>query len=281
MKRLLSFLIACLVLIARTKAQGILSCEVLSAQGGSATGSFGQYDYTIGQVVQETIQFPGNIVSQGLQQPAFGLRYSGPATSWCNGDSVHLPVEAIGFRSTANVFVAELSDASGGWATPLLLASATGTECSVLHGRIPFSLPAGSNYRIRVRSSIPNFKAQNTEANQVDFCVIRLKVDALVEGMHQGGGTLVPLLYNLGLSDDSTACDTVTASIMYAAAPFNAIWDCTSVLHTDGTAYFLFPSVIYGPGGFYLRLRQRNGLEVWSKTLVTPDSPEIEFSFRD
>jgi hypothetical protein len=261
--------------------QVALSNQVLSSLGGSYSGSVGQYDYTIGQVVQETIQFPGNIVSQGFQQPPFALRFPESAGVFCNGDSIVIPVEAVGFRSAQNVFTAELSDATGSWATPIAIDSDTGNTSTVLRGRLPFSIPAGSQYRIRVRSSVPAFTNTSATNNQIDFCYVRLKVEALIEGMHQGQSSMPPLLYNLGLSDDPTACDTILVSLMYPAPPYTDIWNCSTILHSDGTAYCLFPSIIYGPGSFQLRLRHRSGVEVWSKTLITPLSPELEFSFKD
>jgi len=261
--------------------QVVLSDQVISPLGGSASGSFGQYDYTVGQVVQEYIQFPGNIVSQGFQQPPFVLRSLVSSGVFCNGDSINIPIEATGFRSTQNVFTAELSDAGGSWTSPVVLDTDTGTASTVLRGQLPFSLTAGNNYRVRIRSSVPAFTANMTGGNQIDFCWIRLKVDALLEGMYQGGGRLSPLLYDLGTSDDPTACDTILVALMYPVAPYNDIWNCSTILHTDGTAYCLFPSVIYGPGSFMVRVRHRSGLEVWGKDLFTPWSQELEVSFKE
>ncbi|MFM9055919.1 MAG: hypothetical protein ACKOQY_04425 [Bacteroidota bacterium] len=261
--------------------QVVLSSEVISPLGGSASGSYGQYDYTIGQVVQETIQFPSNMVSQGFQQPAFDLRSDLDALVYCNGDSIHIPIQAIGYRSSGNTFTAELSDAAGLWSSPLLLGTATGTESMVLHAKLPFSLPAGSQYRVRVRSTLPFYKTIPSEQQQIDFCWIRLTVHALLEGMQQGDGTMVPLLYNLGLSDDPSAADSILISQMYAAPPYNDIRNFNTIIHTDGTAECLLPAVIYGPGGFYLRLRHRNGIEVWSKNLVIPFSQELDYSFME
>jgi hypothetical protein len=90
-KKTCSTLLAFLCLGFCAIAQAPLTSQVISTAGGSDSGSFGQYDYTIGQVVQETIQFPGNIVSQGFQQPPFALRFPESAGVFCNGDSIGGP----------------------------------------------------------------------------------------------------------------------------------------------------------------------------------------------
>lgn len=281
MKKVLTLFLVLFGLIFRANCQVILSSQCISPLGGSSGGSFGQFDYTVGQISQETILFPNNIVSQGFQQPPFNLAGSFTSGVFCNGDSIHIPLNALGFRASENVFTAELSDAYGGWTAPLVLATDTGTTSTVLNARLPFNLTSGNNYRIRIRSSIPEFTSVISGSNQVDFCWIKLTVRALVEGLYQGDGKLTPLLYNLGLSGDSTACDSALVSLMYAAPPYDDIWNFNTILHTDGSLQCLLPSIIYGPGGFYIRIKTRNGIEVWSKTLVVPWSQELEFSFKD
>lgn len=80
-----------------------------------------------------------------------------PATSWCFNTLFNTPVHftSSGTYFAANVYNAELSDATGSFATPLnigtLATSATGNL--TINGIIPAGTPAGSGYRIRVVST--------------------------------------------------------------------------------------------------------------------------------
>ena len=80
-----------------------------------------------------------------------------PASSWCFNTLFNTPVHftSSGTFFASNVYTAELSDASGSFASPLnigtLATSATGNL--TINGIIPAGTAAGSGYRIRVSSS--------------------------------------------------------------------------------------------------------------------------------
>jgi hypothetical protein len=76
---------------------------------------------------------------------------------YCPGDAGSVGFEAVGTYNSGNVFTAQLSDASGSFASPVnvgtLSSSASGIQSiSVVY---PTSTPAGSGYRVRVVSSDP------------------------------------------------------------------------------------------------------------------------------
>ncbi len=62
-----------------------------------------------------------------------------------------------GFLIPANVFTAQLSDASGSFATPVNIGSVTATTSGTITAIIPMGTPLGSGYRIRVVSNSPAF----------------------------------------------------------------------------------------------------------------------------
>jgi len=80
-----------------------------------------------------------------------------PATSWCFNTLFNTPVHftSSGTYFPMNVYSAQLSDATGSFASPLnigtLASSATGNL--TINGVIPAGTPAGSGYRIRVVST--------------------------------------------------------------------------------------------------------------------------------
>lgn len=80
--------------------------------------------------------------------------------SWCEGstESVTVNFTATGTYTAGNLFTAEISDASGSFATPTaigsLSSSASGAQS--ISCTVPGSLPAGTGYRIRVLSTTPS-----------------------------------------------------------------------------------------------------------------------------
>ncbi|MCC2547766.1 T9SS type A sorting domain-containing protein [Hymenobacter sp. BT175] len=76
------------------------------------------------------------------------------AGGYCPGAPVNVGFTASGM-SAGNVFTAQLSDASGSFASPAVLGTLTGTGSNVIAGTIPANTPSGTGYRIRVVGSAP------------------------------------------------------------------------------------------------------------------------------
>lgn len=72
---------------------------------------------------------------------------------FCSGASVNIP-----FTTTSNycdIFIAQLSNATGSFANPVTIGSLTSTTSGTIAGIIPANTPSGTGYRIRVVSSYP------------------------------------------------------------------------------------------------------------------------------
>ncbi len=81
-------------------------------------------------------------------------------TTFCQGAAVSVPYtiqNTCTFPNTpsGNVFTAQLSNASGSFASPVNIGTLTSNNNGTISGTIPVSTPAGSGYRIRVVSSNP------------------------------------------------------------------------------------------------------------------------------
>ena len=76
------------------------------------------------------------------------------ASSYGAGDVVNINYTAVGSYTSGNVFTAQLSDASGSFASPVNIGSVTATTSGTISATIP-STPDGSNYQIRIVSSTP------------------------------------------------------------------------------------------------------------------------------
>ena len=73
----------------------------------------------------------------------------------CAGKSVIIPYIIAGAFSSSNVVTAELSDATGSFASPVAIGNVTSNVSGNISAVIPVLTPSGTSYRIRVRSSNP------------------------------------------------------------------------------------------------------------------------------
>lgn len=79
----------------------------------------------------------------------------------CAGDPIAVPYTRTGTFNPANVFTAQLSDASGSFASPVNIGTLIGTGNGTIAATIPITTPNGTNYRIRVVSSDPAVVSSN------------------------------------------------------------------------------------------------------------------------
>lgn len=75
--------------------------------------------------------------------------------SVCEGASFPVSFAATGTYESNNVFTAQLSNASGSFASPVAIGSLSATGSGTINVQVPVGTPAGTGYRIRVVSSNP------------------------------------------------------------------------------------------------------------------------------
>lgn len=75
--------------------------------------------------------------------------------SYCVGAVLQVPFTATGTFNAGNTFTAQLSNASGSFAVPVVIGSTSGTTSGQIAATIPPGTSAGSAYRVRVVSSNP------------------------------------------------------------------------------------------------------------------------------
>jgi len=85
---------------------------------------------------------------------ALGTVSTGPFyVSATAGASISIPCVLTGTYDPSNVVTAQLSDASGSFASPVSLGTLTTTASGTISGTIPANTPTGTGYRIRLVSS--------------------------------------------------------------------------------------------------------------------------------
>ncbi len=91
-------------------------------------------------------------------------------TAICAGDTILVPYTLLDTPhfQAGNIFTAQLSDASGSFASPVNIGSRTATNAGTITAVIPPATTPGSNYKIRIRSSnLPDSSLDNDKPFKV------------------------------------------------------------------------------------------------------------------
>ena len=135
---------------------------------------------------------------------------------------------------------------------------------------IPFSSSAlgAANYYAEAVSAVGCVSTGRTAATvTTDSCTV-LRLVVLVQGLYISGHMMTPTLYNLGLSSDPTASDSIIVELHNQFTPSLVVQSTTALLHSDGSASMHFPYSVFG-GTYYIAVHHRNSIETWSKLPVT------------
>jgi hypothetical protein len=258
-------------------AQSLSPSVIGSSSGGYYANSAGSLSFTVGQPAGATLQSGGYILSQGFQQPELNVQLLSITGPFCNGDSITVPFLSQGIFASSNIFEAQLSDASGSFASPTTLGTLNAASGGSISGQIPFSIPAGSNYKVKVKASFPAISSsQSTQT--INFCWVRLDLSLFLQGFYNGGSSMTPVLFNNGISADPTEADSIVVALHASTGPYAEVISLTTILHTDGTASCLFPASVYG-NVYYVVIRHRNHIQTWSKFPLLINGAEGYFSF--
>lgn len=76
-------------------------------------------------------------------------------SAYCAGAGISVPFTITGTFNAGNVFTAQLSDASGSFASPVSIGTLSGTTAGTISATIPAGTTAGTAYRVRVIASNP------------------------------------------------------------------------------------------------------------------------------
>lgn len=93
------------------------------------------------------------------------LLANGPYGQGC---SIAAPININGCFATNNIFRLYLSDASGNFASETLIGSYTSFYTTFVNGAIPTTMPAGSSYKLRVKSTNPAITSTASSAFQIN-----------------------------------------------------------------------------------------------------------------
>jgi len=75
---------------------------------------------------------------------------------YCPGETIFIPYQVTGTFNAGNVFTAQLSNAAGSFAAPIVIGTNPGTVDGSVTATIPPGTPSGVGYKVRIVSNSPN-----------------------------------------------------------------------------------------------------------------------------
>jgi hypothetical protein len=158
----------------------------------------------------------------------------------------------------------------------VLLTASSGTNYLWSSGATTQSISATTTGNYTVLVDCNPSAAQTVVVNNCGFIALNLKL--YIQGFYLGSGMMQPVAYYNGLTTDSTVCDYITVELHQATAPYAIASSVTATLKTNGDALANIPSSL-PPGNYYIAIKHRNSIEVWSKNPVTFGSSAINYDF--
>ncbi len=139
----------------------------------------------------------------------------------CVGSSLNVPFSIEGAYDAGNVFTAQLSDATGSFASPVAIGSITSYFAGSVNGVIPANTPPGNGYRIRVVGSNPVVTGSDNGSNITINALpnVNTTVNGLTITVNQSGAAYQWLNCNTAYSEipgETQQSYTVTANGSYA-----------------------------------------------------------------
>lgn len=183
--------------------------------------------------------------------PSIAVGNIQPLTYYLNaatGASITVPYTILGNFGTGNTVSAELSDASGSFATPISLGSTAGTSPSTIAGAIPAGTPDGTGYRIRVLTSNPALTSNPNTANITLITVSNSIAPTATQNIAQGSnGTPLTVTETPGAASRSWKFATSSGGAYTAITPAQTGVNYTPNFAVGGTFYVVCETTY--PGG--------------------------------
>lgn len=243
-----------LLLMAKSTVAQTISPSVITPQGAHYVAGGMQLSWTTGGVATSTFGAGGYVLTQGFEQPELQVWTGAIGPSGvCPGSVINVPYTQSGIISNSNIFTAELSDASGSFASPVTVGTLTARDNGTIACTIPAGTVAGSGYRIRVRSSLPLFRGPDNGNNLSIWSRPSCNITVVPENNTNTGG--IPSNIYLGYGPQRVTLN-VSAS---GGAPFSYNWTGNGALSCNHCASPVFTPATEGVYNFTVTVTNANG----------------------
>lgn len=212
-----------------------------SNPGGGVTGATSASNITI------------NVI--GMNAPTTG------ATTYCAGTTFNLAYTFVAACNylPGNVFTAQLSDASGSWAAPQTVGSATQTGTGNVGVTIPSTQAGGTGYKLRIVSSNPVTTGPDIAAN-ITINALSISTPTFTgTSFCQGSALAIAYTVNGCVFPNTPTANVFTAQLSNSAGSFASPTNIgTNTSNNNGTINAVIPAGQAAGTGYRIRVVSSN-----------------------
>ena len=246
--------------VSLTRQAALNEFEAVGRNASSLNGAYGSLNGTVSGTSIINSDNTGNSLGYFVMASKLSITTGtiNPA-SYCPGSSVIVPYSKTGTFSAGNVFTAQLSDAVGSFASPVIIGSLASQLSGTISATIPVGQSSGSGYRIRVVSSSPSFTGSDNGVNlYIGGPVITATYPGsscgpgpVVLGATASFGTISWYAAATGGSALGTGTTFTTPSLSVTTTYYVDVisGSCTSAPRTPVMAYIITPPTMTAGGG--------------------------------
>lgn len=103
-----------------------------------------------------------------------------------------------------------------------------------------------------------------------------LHLTCFIQGYWNGLNGMLPVLAYQSEPTTAGACDSIDVELHNESAPYSIVQSVRTVLHQDGTATCIFPTV---SGNYFIAVKHRNGLQTWTSDPVSFGFSPANYNF--
>jgi len=156
------------------------------------------------------------------------------------------------------------------------LTASSGTNYLWSNGATAQSIVVNTSGNYSVLVDCTPSATQSVTVNNCGFIALNLKL--FIQGFYLGNGVMQPVAYNNGLTTDPTVCDYINVELHQSTSPYSLVASVTATLKTNGDALANIPTSVPS-GNYYIVIKHRNSIEVWSKIPVAFGSSTVNYDF--
>lgn len=107
-------------------------------------------------------------------------------------------------------------------------------------------------------------------------CPVTLSLKVYIEGLYNSSGTMTASVNPIS---NPTLCDTITVELHSTTSPYSLLYSVKGTIDVNGNGSFVFSAA--RAFSYYIVVKHRNALSVWSASSVLLNAATISYNFSD